>query len=137
MLIILSFAKQSLFFHYLFKSVKKCMLKDPSNPFDFFWAHLNNDFRMIGKSLNMNLDEVFIILDCIVNSVMNSNQASPIHGWKNKNDRQAWENTFRDAFLRDTLKESLKIINKYTTNENNSAEIYLKAYELVPIASNS
>lgn len=144
MLLFFSSEKQTLFLRSLLKGVKKCMLKDSSSPFDFFWAHLNNDLRMICKTLNMNLDEIYIILHNILNSIMNSKQATPIDRWTQKNDRQTWENTFSDAFLRGTFKDNSKIINKCTklfkddcSNENDKAELYFMAYELIPNASHS
>ncbi len=72
---------------------------NPDNVKNFFWDHLNKDLNLIGKTLNLNMDEVFIILHFIFNDIMTSVKSSRNDKWNSKNDRQNWENEFSDTFL--------------------------------------
>jgi hypothetical protein len=44
------------------KAIKAMMFREPAEPKDFFWSHLNKDLMLIGQALNLNPDEVLIIL---------------------------------------------------------------------------
>ncbi len=52
------------------KAVKAMMLREPAEPKDFFWSHLNKDLMLIGRALNLNPDEVLIILHSILNDIL-------------------------------------------------------------------
>ena len=39
---------------------------------DFFWNHLNNDIKMIQKSLNLNVDEAYVILHVVMKNIFDA-----------------------------------------------------------------
>lgn len=84
------------------------MIKEPQDPKEFFWSHMNKDLSLIGKALNLNTDEVYIILHSILFDIINVSKPTHNDKWMSKEDRQKWENGFSETCLQAALRVSHK-----------------------------
>lgn len=86
------------------------MTVNASQPKDFFWNHLSKDLTLIGKALNLNTDEVYIVIHSILFDVLNLSKAGTIEKWMQKDDRQKWENTFAEQCLQPCLRVNFNCV---------------------------
>lgn len=43
------------------------------NVFEFLWQHLEKDMRVLGKTLNLNMDDTAIVVHLILNRFLETN----------------------------------------------------------------
>ena len=105
---------------------------------DFFWDHIKKDLKLAGKSLNLNLDELIILLHKLAFSFIEIHDNTAIHFFTAKDDRQNWEKAFNETFLvplltkfTHNINESNKIIREKNSNESTQSKVYFMAYELL------
>ena len=105
----------------------------------FFWDHINLDISILGKSLNMNTDQIILFLHNICNDLLKSNKSTLTSRWMTKDERQNWEKAFNDEFLLNNLKDPANIVTNSTKllreeskkdNDKPNDKLYFMAYEL-------
>jgi hypothetical protein len=126
------------------EKVYKCMYPQPDRAKvwlkDFFWDHMKKDLSLAGRSLNLVLDELIVLLHMVSFSFLTQGQVA-FNGqqFATKDDRQAWEDIFNKTYLLPILTNASQNINdanheirKLNTKEDeNQSKIYFMAYELL------
>ena len=108
---------------------------------EFFWQHMLNDLKTLGKILNRNKDEIFVLLHLICFNFLKTSQNTEKYekcNFSEKLFRNDWETEFNKLYINpmfSSLDENLKRANdailKGNSNETKKSNIYFMAYEIM------
>ena len=77
---------------------------------DFFWEHIQKDLKLAGKSLNLNLDELIILLHKAIFSFLTTQVNFSSQIFSTKEDRQNWEDFFNKNHLLPTFNNTVYVL---------------------------
>ncbi len=117
----------------------RVMTDPPADKKEFFWSHMNLDLKIVCKILNINRDEALLLLHVICRDILKSHNNAKPDTWNTKEERQQWENTFSDAFLKPLLKDPNAVVNRAakmlnsekSQEEDQNNKVYFMAYERI------
>ncbi|XP_056627258.1 E3 ubiquitin-protein ligase rnf213-beta-like isoform X2 [Triplophysa dalaica] len=80
------------------------------NVFEFLWQHLEKDMTVLGKTLNLNMDDTAIVVHLILNRFLETNTVGH-QDLSTRRSREEWEVTVCNSIITPVLQDLNRMLN--------------------------
>ncbi|KAA0724978.1 E3 ubiquitin-protein ligase rnf213-beta [Triplophysa tibetana] len=96
--------------HHIPQGIRNRIQPAVQNVFEFLWQHLEKDMTVLGKTLNLNMDDTAIVVHLILNRFLENNTVGH-QDLSTRRSRQEWEVTVCNSVITPVLQDLNRMLN--------------------------